>query len=78
MAPSPSKPGTVPKLQGPFTLDLNIDDEVDDELELKVSFLYLTWSIPLQLPVLSCTPHQENTLPCSGALFFSIITPFIL
>lgn len=31
----PSRPGTVPKLQGPFQLDLNPDDEQDDEVELK-------------------------------------------
>ncbi|KAK4212419.1 hypothetical protein QBC37DRAFT_473837 [Rhypophila decipiens] len=31
----PSRPGTVPRLQGPFQLDLNPDDEQDDEVELK-------------------------------------------
>ncbi|KAL1842387.1 hypothetical protein VTJ49DRAFT_5346 [Mycothermus thermophilus] len=31
----PSRPGVVPKLQGPFEFDLNPDDEQDDEVELK-------------------------------------------
>ncbi len=31
----PSKPGVVPKLQGPFQLDLNVEDEQDDEVELR-------------------------------------------
>ncbi|KAK3942386.1 hypothetical protein QBC46DRAFT_256331 [Diplogelasinospora grovesii] len=31
----PSRPGTVPKLQGPFQFELNPDDEQDDEVELK-------------------------------------------
>jgi hypothetical protein len=31
----PSRPGLVPKLQGPFDFDLNPEDEQDDEVELK-------------------------------------------
>lgn len=31
----PSRPGPVPRLQGPFKFDLNPDDEQDDEVELK-------------------------------------------
>lgn len=31
----PSRPGVVPKLQGPFDFDLNPEDEQDDEVELK-------------------------------------------
>ncbi|KAK3357725.1 hypothetical protein B0T25DRAFT_589934 [Lasiosphaeria hispida] len=31
----PSRPGTVPRLQGPFEFDLNPEDEQDDEVELK-------------------------------------------
>ncbi|KAL2017313.1 hypothetical protein VTK56DRAFT_2336 [Thermocarpiscus australiensis] len=31
----PTRPGTVPKLQGPFEFDLNPEDEQDDEVELR-------------------------------------------
>lgn len=31
----PSRPGSVPRLQGPFDFDLNPEDEQDDEVELK-------------------------------------------
>ncbi|KAL2261772.1 hypothetical protein VTK26DRAFT_3413 [Humicola hyalothermophila] len=31
----PSRPGSVPRLQGPFEFDLNPEDEQDDEVELK-------------------------------------------
>ncbi len=31
----PSRPGMVPKLQGPFQFELNPEDEQDDEVELK-------------------------------------------
>ncbi|KAK4238579.1 hypothetical protein C8A03DRAFT_14981 [Achaetomium macrosporum] len=31
----PTRPGVVPKLQGPFEFDLNPEDEQDDEVELK-------------------------------------------
>jgi len=31
----PSRPGTVPRLQGPFQFEVNPDDEQDDEVELK-------------------------------------------
>ncbi|KAK0621220.1 hypothetical protein B0T17DRAFT_617692 [Bombardia bombarda] len=31
----PSRPGIVPRLQGPFDLDFNPEDEQDDEVELK-------------------------------------------
>ncbi|KAK3332519.1 hypothetical protein B0T19DRAFT_105422 [Cercophora scortea] len=31
----PSRPSTVPRLQGPFEIDLNPEDEQDDEVELK-------------------------------------------
>lgn len=31
----PTRPGIVPKLQGPFDFDLNPEDEQDDEVELK-------------------------------------------
>ncbi|KAK3295504.1 uncharacterized protein B0H64DRAFT_321586 [Chaetomium fimeti] len=31
----PTRPGTVPKLQGPFDFDLNPEDEQDDEVELR-------------------------------------------
>ena len=31
----PTRPGVIPKLQGPFEFDLNPEDEQDDEVELK-------------------------------------------
>ncbi|EAQ91421.1 hypothetical protein CHGG_03356 [Chaetomium globosum CBS 148.51] len=31
----PTRPGTIPKLQGPFEFDLNPEDEQDDEVELR-------------------------------------------
>ncbi|KAL2126608.1 hypothetical protein VTI74DRAFT_554 [Chaetomium olivicolor] len=31
----PTRPGMIPKLQGPFDFDLNPEDEQDDEVELK-------------------------------------------
>jgi len=31
----PSRPGMIPRLQGPFQFDVNADDEQDDEVELK-------------------------------------------
>ncbi|GAB1320107.1 Nucleoporin nup82 [Madurella fahalii] len=31
----PTRPGTIPRLQGPFEFDLNPEDEQDDEVELK-------------------------------------------
>lgn len=31
----PSRPGTIPRLQGPFQFEVNPDDEQDDEVELK-------------------------------------------
>jgi nucleoporin NUP82 len=31
----PTRPGVVPRLQGPFVFDLNPEDEQDDEVELK-------------------------------------------
>lgn len=35
----PSRPGVVPRLQGPFEFDVNPDDEQDDEIELKDIFV---------------------------------------
>ncbi|KAK0718376.1 hypothetical protein B0T26DRAFT_741375 [Lasiosphaeria miniovina] len=35
----PSRPGLVPRLQGPFQFDLNPDDEGDEEVELKDIFV---------------------------------------
>ena len=35
----PTRPGVVPRLQGPFEFDLNPEDEQDDEVELKDIFV---------------------------------------
>ncbi|KAJ9155120.1 Nucleoporin NUP82 [Pleurostoma richardsiae] len=37
----PSRPGVIPKLQGPFTIDLDVDSDAQDDLDIELTDIYV-------------------------------------